>query len=146
MKIEIVENPTEDLVTFFKNKIEEFNVARWEIKKKFPLAIQMKDETGQIMAGAAAKTFGLWLLIDNIWVSEDLRGQNMGSKILKNLESAAKARGCNYALLDTLNFQAKPFYEKYGYKVQWTQNNYPKDGCKFFMVKDLNEVISLDLK
>ncbi len=137
MKLEIIQNPDKDLADFFEARLEEFNVARWEVKKKVPLAVTVTDENGDIVGGAAGKTFGLWLLIDNIWVSEKLRGQDYGTKILKSLESAAIERGCQFALLDTLNFQARPFYERFGYKVQWTQANYPKDGCKYFMVKNL---------
>ncbi len=61
----------------------------------------------------------------------------MGTKILLMLEETAIKRGCKFVLLDTLNFQARPFYEKHGYEVKWTQQNYPKDGCKYFMVKEL---------
>lgn len=135
MKIETIENPDKDLIQLLGRKIDEFNHAHWEIKEKIPLAIQVKSETGELLAGAAGKTFGLWLLIDTLWVSEALRGQNMGSKILQAFELAARERGCQFALLDTLNFQARPFYEKHGYKVEWTQENYPKDGCKYFMTK-----------
>lgn len=106
---------------------------RWEVKEKKPLAIKVLNADKKIAAGASAKTFGYWLLIDNIWVSEELRGKDIGSKILASLEAAAIKRGCKYSLLDTLNFQARPFYEKFGYKVQWTQAN----GTKYFMVKEL---------
>ena len=118
MKIEIIESPDKELMDFFENKIEEFNVAAWEIKKKIPLAVKIHKD-GVILGGASAKTFGLWLLIENIWVSEALRGQNLGTKILQMLEAEAIKRGCQFSLLDTLNFQAMPFYEKFGYKVQW---------------------------
>ena len=53
------------------------------------------------------------------------------------LESAAVGRGCQYSLLDTLNFQAAPFYQKFRYEKKWVQENYPKTGCKYFMVKHL---------
>lgn len=137
MEIKVIENPDLQLAEFFEKKIEEFNVARWEVKKKHPLAIKVSNDQGAIVAGAAGKTFGLWLLIDNIWVDESLRGKNMGTQILEKLESAAISRGCKFVLLDTLNFQARPFYEKHGYVVQWTQNHYPRDGAKYFMVKEL---------
>jgi GNAT superfamily N-acetyltransferase len=137
MKLETLQNPNPELAQFLNRKIDEFNYKHWEIKEKTPLAVQVTLENGEIRAGAAGKTFGLWLLIDTLWVSEALRGQNMGSQILEALEAAAKERGCQYALLDTLDFQAKPFYEKHGYKLEWTQENYPKDGCKYFMTKKL---------
>ena len=64
-------------------------------------------------------------------------GQQVGSKILYELESAVIGRGCSLSMLDTLNFQAMPFYKKYGYITKWVQENYPKSGCKYFMVKEL---------
>lgn len=137
MKISVVENPEQQFVDFLSNKISEFNWANWEVTERLPLAVEVKDESGEVVAGAAARTFGNWLLLDTLWVSETLRGQNIGSQILKSLEAAAKQRGCVKCLLDTLNFQAMPFYEKYGYETQWIQEHYPKDGCKYFMVKVL---------
>ena len=77
------------------------------------------------------------MLLDTLWVSENLRGQNIGSQLLEKIELIAKNRGCKKCLLDTLNFQAAPFYEKYGYQTQWIQNGYPRTGCKYFMVKQL---------
>lgn len=137
VKFEVVETPEKDLVDFFEKRLEEFNVARWEIKQKIPLAIRVTNDDGEIIAGAAGKTFGMWLLIDNLWVSEKMRGQDIGSKVLQMMESAARQRGCKYVLLDTLNFQARPFYERFGYKLQWTQEHYPRDGMKFWMAKEL---------
>ncbi|QUI62739.1 GNAT family N-acetyltransferase [Pseudoalteromonas sp. A22] len=137
MKISVVENPEQQFVDFLNNKISEFNWANWEVTERLPLAVEVKDESGEVVAGAAARTFGNWLLLDTLWVSETLRGQNIGSQILKSLEAAAKQRGCVKCLLDTLNFQAMPFYEKHGYETQWIQEQYPKNGCKYFMVKVL---------
>ena len=137
MDVQVVDNPSSDLFIEIERKIEMFNVERWEVKEKMPIAVTSYNDKNELQAGASARTFGLWLLIENIWVHENLRGQSIGSKMLKALEEAAIARGCQYALLDTLDFQARPFYEKFGYEVEWTQENYPKDGCKYFMVKRL---------
>jgi len=137
MNIEVLENPDKELIDFLDQKIAEFNWANWEVNERIPLAIQMKNDKDEVIAGAAARTFGDWLLLNTLWVSDELRGKNIGSKILKEMESAGKARGCNKCLLDTLNFQAMPFYKKHGYKVEWTQKGYPKTGCKYFMTKML---------
>lgn len=137
MEIKIIQDPDQSLMDFFEERMNEFNIARWEIKKKTPLALVIRDEKEEILAGASAKTFGYWLLIENLWVCEALRGQDMGSRILQALENAAIVRGCKYALLDTLDFQAKPFYEKHGYKLKWTQEEYPTRGAKHFMTKIL---------
>jgi GNAT superfamily N-acetyltransferase len=137
MKIEILDEPESGLIDFLDKKIADFNWAHWEVNERKPLAIQIKDDNGDIIAGSSARTFGNWLLINTLWVDESLRGKQIGRQILNELENAAKARGCNLSMLDTLNFQAMPFYKKQGYKTKWIQENYPKTGCKYFMVKEL---------
>jgi GNAT superfamily N-acetyltransferase len=137
MIIEILDEPEQQLIDFLDEKIAEFNWANWEVSERKPLAVQIKDDKGNIIAGSSARTFGNWLLINTLWVDESLRGQQVGAKILYELESAAKGRGCSLSMLDTLNFQAMPFYKKYGYITKWVQENYPKSGCKYFMVKKL---------
>ena len=137
MKIEVVENPETELITFLDKKIAEFNWAHWEVSERKAIAVKLNAENGDVIAGAAGRTFGDWLMINTLWVSEALRGQQVGSKILHKIEQAAQARGCNKVLLDTLNFQAMPFYEKHGYQVQWTQQGYPKTGCRYYMMKEL---------
>ncbi|MDE8603387.1 GNAT family N-acetyltransferase [Marinomonas sp. RSW2] len=137
MNIEVLENPDQALIDYLNKKIDDFNWANWEVNERVPLAVQIKSEQGEVIAGAAARTFGDWLLLDTLWVSDELRGQNIGSDILKEIEASGKKRGCIKCLLNTLNFQAMPFYEKYGYKTEWVQQGYPKTGCKYFMVKEL---------
>lgn len=137
MKIEVLDDPEPQFVSFLDNKIAEFNWAHWEVSERKALAVKICDNNGEVIAGAAGRTFGNWLMINTLWVAESLRGQRVGSELLAKMESAALARGCNKALLDTLNFQAKPFYEKHGYQVQWTQQAYPKTGCRYYMMKAL---------
>ncbi|KPL93561.1 GNAT family N-acetyltransferase [Vibrio splendidus] len=137
MNIEVLDNPEQELIDYLDKKIDEFNWANWEVNERLPLAAQIKNNSGEVIAGATARSFGDWLLLDTLWVSDELRGRNIGSKILNEIEKAGIERGCKKCLLDTLNFQAMPFYEKHGYVTQWTQEGYPKDGCKYFMVKML---------
>jgi len=137
MNIDVLEKPEQELVDYLSKKITDFNWENWEVSERVPLAVQVKSDSGEVIAGAAARSFGDWLLLDTLWVSEVLRGQDVGSQILKKIEVAGKSRGCKKCFLETLHFQAKPFYEKHGYKVQWVQENYPKTGCQYFMVKSL---------
>jgi len=137
MNIEILHDPDKEVIDFLDKKIADFNWAHWEVSERLPLAVQIKNDQGEIIAGAAGRTFGDWLQLSTLWVSEALRGQKVGSKLLAEMEASAKKRGCVKCLLDTLNFQAMPFYEKHGYETQWIQEGYPKIGCKYFMVKVL---------
>jgi ribosomal protein S18 acetylase RimI-like enzyme len=137
MKSELIENPEQGLVDFLDQKINEFNWQNWEVKEQKPIAIKITNERAEIIAGVAGRTFGDWFLLDTLWVSDNFRGNNLGSQLLNDIEVAVINRGCKKVLLDTLNFQAMPFYKQHGYSVEWTQQGYPRTGCKYFMVKAL---------
>lgn len=83
MKIEVIEKPEQSLIDYLAQKIDAFNWANWEVSNRSPLAVQIKNDDGHVFAGAAARSFDDWLLLDTLWVSDELRGQNIGSKILK---------------------------------------------------------------
>ena len=136
MKLTVLENPSSELIAFLDKQIIEFNWAHWEVSERLPLAVEICDGD-ETIAGAHGRTFGNWLQITSLWVSEAHRHLGLGKQVLEAIENAGKARGCISVVLDTLNFQAKPFYEKYGYQVQWVQENYPKTGAKYYMTKQL---------
>lgn len=137
MNLMIIDDESAEFADAVKQKIVEFNQLHWQTLKRQNLGLKLQDEDGNLLAGLSGKTFGNWLLIDYLWVDAALRQQNIGSRLLLEAESKAKQRGCQFALLDTLDFQAKPFYERHGYRVQWMQQAYPEIGCKFFMAKVL---------
>ncbi|MFG0455605.1 GNAT family N-acetyltransferase [Shewanella mangrovisoli] len=137
MNLMIIDDESAEFADAVKQKIVEFNQLHWQTLKRQNLGLKLQDEDGNLLAGLSGKTFGNWLLIDYLWVDTALRQQNIGSRLLLEAESKAKQRGCQFVLLDTLDFQAKPFYERHGYRVQWVQQAYPKTGSKFFMVKVL---------
>ncbi len=82
-------------------------------------------------------TFADWMHIDILWVEESFRNKNNGSRLLKMAENEAIKRGCKHVDLDTMSWQAKPFYEKQGYTLFATLDNYPKGHSKYFLKKDL---------
>ena len=69
--------------------------------------------------------------------SGSARGQGVGSQLLAMAEQEAVARGCHSAYLDTFSFQALPFYQKQGYEVFGTLDNYPGEHKRYFLRKQL---------
>ena len=49
---------------------------------------------GRKLAGLTGETFGNWLCIRYLFVSEQLRGQGIGGKLLQAAEEEARKRGC----------------------------------------------------
>ena len=114
-----------------------YNLERLEDKSPKDLGVYVRDSEGNITAGLTGVTHGNWLLIKYLWVSESLRGQNIGSEILKQAESAAKERGCKFVFLDTFSFQAPLFYKKHGYQEVFALEEYPLTGKRYYFTKNL---------
>ena len=115
----------------------EYNLARIEEKKTKQLGIYLRDEEGCVLAGLIGSTHGNWLFVKYLWVSERLRRQDIGSRILSKAEETAKERGCKYAFLDTFSFQAPEFYKKHGYKQVFALEEYPITGKRYYFTKML---------
>ncbi|MFC4805397.1 GNAT family N-acetyltransferase [Filifactor villosus] len=132
-----LENMESEKTQELANLIREYNRSKREQSKSEPLNIYAEDEQGNLMAGMVAETFGNWLEIEYLYVRDDLRGQGLGSKILKMAEKEAKERKCKYSFVDTFNFQAPKFYEKHGYKEVFALKNYPYTGERYYYTKEL---------
>jgi len=97
----------------------------------------IRDQDNRVVGGAVGQTFGGWVYISLLWVEESLRNKGNGTKLLKMIEAEAVKLGCKYAHLDTYSFEAKPFYERNGYTVFATLENYPEGHSKHFLKKEL---------
>jgi len=120
-----------------RNLLRTYNRSKREPAESQALDIYLEDEEGNLLAGLTGETFGNWLEIEYLYVSDDLRGQGIGSKILKMAERESKERGCKYSFVDTFNFQAPKFYEKHGYKEVFALKNYPYTGERYYYTKEL---------
>jgi ribosomal protein S18 acetylase RimI-like enzyme len=102
------------------------------------LAILVSDvKTGQIFGGLWANTSFDYLHIDALYLPEMLRGQKLGGELVLQAEEEAVRRGCHAAWLDTFSFQARAFYEKLGYSVFGTLEDYPPGHQRYFMTRSL---------
>ena len=110
-----IPNPRD--LDFVSDQLDAFNIAITGIDDWHALAIFVRDDDGQIVAGLTGGTWAGYLEIQNLWVREDLRGQGLGRRLLLAAEQEARARGCTQVLLDTHDFQAPEFYKKLGYSV-----------------------------
>lgn len=119
------------------NMLRSYNLSKREKSEDIPLGVYYEDETGKKLAGLTGETFGNWLCIKYLFVSENLRNQGIGSKILASAENEARNRGCKYVFVDTFSFQAPAFYEKSGYRRVFSLTNYPYTEERHYYVKEL---------
>ena len=133
----ILENTESQKAQEIGDLIRSYNRSKREKAESEPLNLYVEDDKGELMAGLVAETFGNWLEIEYLFVKEELRGQGIGSQLLQQAESEAKKRNCRFAFVNTYQFQAPAFYQKYGYKEVFTMKDYPYTGQRHYYQKDL---------
>lgn len=95
------------------------------------------DQDKNFIAVVGGVSFWGAFYITSLFVSEKFRNQNYGSLLMEQAEALARKRGCTFVHLSTMDFQAKPFYEKLGYKLEFTRHGYEKDLVMYLLRKDL---------
>ena len=116
-----------------------FNQQRSGVAYTFdPLAVLLSDpDTAAIIGGLWGGTGIGHLHIDLLFVPETLRGRGIGGEIIRSAEKEAVRRGCHGVWLDTFSFQARGFYERLGYTVFGSIDDYPTGHSRFFLKKAL---------
>ncbi len=100
-----------------------------------------KHKNGELAGGVNASTAYGWLLINSIWVSENVRGCGLGRKLIEHAEEKARRLGCHAAWLDTSDSDARNFYEHLGYsvfaKIKNDAGHVPPQHCRWFLKRAL---------
>jgi GNAT superfamily N-acetyltransferase len=117
--------------------IRAYNESRAGLSQASPLAVLLKDDSGQTVGGLWGRTSFGWLFVELLFVPEALRGRGYGLRLLEAAEHAAVARNCHAVWLDTYDFQAVPFYERLGYREFGRLEDYPREHTRHFLRKDL---------
>jgi GNAT superfamily N-acetyltransferase len=129
--------PSRADVQLLEDRIIEYNVTQTGRDDGQELAIFLRDESNQIVAGIHGWTWAGWLELRYLWVQPELRGMGRGRQLLLAAEQEAVARGCEQVLLDTFSFQAPDFYRKLGYEVFGTLEGFPRAHQRYFLTKRL---------
>ena len=121
----------------------------WEVLKAFNvkamgdceakiLALLLRDpDTDAVMGGLWGRSLWGSFFVDMLVAPEDHRGGGHGRELMRQAEAEARAQGCANIWLDTFAFQARPFYEKLGFRVFGELEGPHRAFPRYFMVKDL---------
>lgn len=102
-----------------------------------PVAVVARDDAGALMGGVSGTINWNWLHVALFWLDEHARRGGLGSTLLRRIEELAAQRGCTNAHLDTFSYQARPFYERHGYTLFATLEDYPAGHQRYFLRKVL---------
>ena len=115
--VTVEETPNPADAQFVRAQLTAFNRTWTADDQLQPLLILVRGADKRIVAGLVGGTYWGWLYTEILWVEEGLRGKGYGQSLLAAAEAEAVRRGCRNAHLDTMSFQALPFYQKLGYSI-----------------------------
>jgi ribosomal protein S18 acetylase RimI-like enzyme len=136
-QITVVDHPNRDDMHWLDDQLYAFNAARTGLNNGRYLAIFVRDDDEQIVAGLYGWTWGDTCEVRTLWVHERWRGRGVGSRLLQAAEAEARARGAMQIVLDTHSFQAPDFYRRFGFERIAELEEYPRGYTKIFMRKRL---------
>ena len=113
------------------------NVAATQLPDFYAVAFLLRETDGELRGGLLGEIWGGWLHVGYLWVDAPLRGQGWATKLMGAAEEYAVSHGAHDVHLETFSFQARPFYEKLGYQLFATLDDFPPGHQKFFLKKKL---------
>ncbi|MBL0955129.1 MAG: GNAT family N-acetyltransferase [Leptospira sp.] len=138
-KIERITNPSESLQEDLWKRLHDYSISKLgdeSLASKEFFAILVK-EGDTLIAASLCYLFFKGLNLQLLWVAEEKRGQDLGTKVLQEIESEAIRLGANLVFGYSFGFQAPKFYTKLGYEEVGMIPNYPEGQNCYFLCKKL---------
>jgi GNAT superfamily N-acetyltransferase len=138
-KITLTDAPTPEMYKAIADALSAFNISRVGTPyAPRPLVLLLSDpDSDDIVGGLYGSTWISYLYVNLLFIPESLRCGGVGRRLMMEAEAEAIRRGCRAAVLDTFSFQARGFYEKLGYSVFGTLDDYPPGHSRFYLTKRL---------
>ncbi|RLC19208.1 MAG: GNAT family N-acetyltransferase [Deltaproteobacteria bacterium] len=137
MKIIIEFSPPLNEIKYLESKLFQHNRKKIENYSYEQFILKVVDSSNSIIAGIHCKIGGNWLYIESLWVEKEYRSQGLGKELLIKAEKIASEKKCFGVYLYTYSFQNPGFYQKLGYNIFGTLENFCNENSKLYMKKIL---------
>ena len=112
--------------------LSEHNAARVGPRNSAPLAVSLRDASGEVVGGVIGEFKWEWLYVDLLWIDAAFRGAGHGAALMSAAEQAARDRRARGVYLSTMSLQAPGFYPKLGYRECGRMEDYPVAGHRIY--------------
>jgi ribosomal protein S18 acetylase RimI-like enzyme len=99
-------------------------------------AFFIRDNQNTIIGGCNGNTLYGCLYIDQLWVSDSIRNQGLGTELIKAALQYGKEKICTFATVNTMDWEALGFYQKLGFKIEFERHGFLKDSVFYFLRKE----------
>ncbi|AHE65828.1 acetyltransferase [Legionella oakridgensis ATCC 33761 = DSM 21215] len=131
-KLSFLENPDPDDVQILTNGIKAYAKQQRSFDSLDFFACFIRDADNSIVGGCSGGTLYGGLHIDNLWVSEQIRHQGWGTKLMQAALKYGSEKGCAFATVNTMDWEAIEFYKKLGFKLEFERHGFQKNSVFIF--------------
>jgi GNAT superfamily N-acetyltransferase len=128
--------PSSEDISFLLKGI---NQEAFQKKNQSPIelfAYFIRDDLGILKGGLTGTLYYGCLYIDQLYLIPELRKQGYGTKLIQAVENLAISEGCTFSTVNTMDWEAKGFYEKLGYTVEFERQGYKNNSSLYFLRKN----------
>lgn len=137
MKITYEKIPDSKDINTLTQGIIDYAAAKKNHKPMEPFAFFIRDTKGNIVAGCNGNFGYDWVYVDQLWVAESYRDQGYGSELMKSAEELGKKKGCIFAAVNTMDWEAPDFYQKLGYQIEFERHGLAKNSVFYYLRKTI---------
>jgi ribosomal protein S18 acetylase RimI-like enzyme len=135
LKLEFTSSPKSEYLDFLTKQI---NQETPQYGTAYRFAFNIKDNSGQVIAGLNGSVIYNTIYTDQLWVHPAHRKKGLGNKLMEAVHTYGINSKCSFASVSTMSFQgALGFYKKMGYLVDFERYGYTSNSCCYFLVKKL---------
>ena len=137
LQLSFEENPNSEDIQVLGDGIMEYAKQQRGLNPLDFFAFFIRDETNTIMGGCNGCTLYGSLYLDQLWVSDSIRHQGMGTQLIEAAFQYGKDKGCTFATVNTMDWEALGFYQKAGFIIEFERHGFLKDSIFYFLRKEL---------
>ena len=131
--------PTQEEAAFLTNRLSEIacNIKKMPPIEEYSFLVFKNQE---IMGGIYGYMYYGCLYIDELWLHKDLREQGIGSKLMNAAEKLAVEKNCLFSTVNTMDLEAKDFYLKLGYELEFERKGYLHNSTMYLFRKNFGSI------
>jgi mutator protein MutT len=102
-----------------------------------PISFEIFDDS-KFIGAIVIQLFWQQLHIKYLLVEEQYRGQGIARQLMNHALTFGKKRGCHFAFVETMSFQAPEFYQKMGFAIEFSRPGYAENTTFYYLKKSLD--------
>ena len=133
------QNPDPADVEQVRQGLYRFNMQTMNEWEFLDITILLRDDTNAVQGGIIGSVWSGWLHVEFLWIADAYRHRGYGDQLIAAAEAEARAFGGTSAYVETFSFQARPFYERHGFRVVGEIKDYPPGQTYYLLAKSLTD-------